>query len=149
MESKPTKHDHSAGSFAHNNQDRLPSGPSRLQENTPNIRAQFDQARDPAIALQKADQNLTEAQRRESFANNRQKPQHNLKPPKAIALGPNAQSFRHQQASDHAQAMRQQPERKKEQGREAYQGMRVRITREEFVERRQRTTITTEQDRGR
>lgn len=55
---------HEPGSFAHNNSDQLPGESTKSFENSPNLRAEFDKARDPMIARQIDDLNKTEAERR-------------------------------------------------------------------------------------
>lgn len=57
---------HGPGSFAHNNADQLPGGPTKAQETAPDLKAAFDQNRDPLIARQIADQGKTEAERRQA-----------------------------------------------------------------------------------
>jgi len=90
-------------SYAQDNQHNLPGPPPKAQSTAPEIRNEFDQNRDPYIALQKADLNKSEAERRreasarterrDSFMVARDQPKPTLRPGTHMAYGPDRAAF--------------------------------------------------------
>jgi hypothetical protein len=70
----------------------LPGQPTKLEQTTP-VRGDFEPASDELRAKVLADQNLSEAQRRESFMVKRSKPEPTLRPTRALSLGPDRAAF--------------------------------------------------------
>jgi hypothetical protein len=77
----------------------LPGQPTKLEQTTP-VRGDFEPASDELKAKALADQNLSEAQRRESFMVKRSKPEPTLKPTRALSLGPDRASFQERWAQE-------------------------------------------------
>lgn len=92
---------------------------SATLEALPNVRNEFDNNRDPLIAIQLAELNMSEAQRRRATARadsnkpqaqqppamiRRDKPQPTLKPSPKLAHGPNAANFNKRWSEEQQQA---------------------------------------------